>query len=277
MRSQRLEFCHDGIAQRWLVVFSQAAALRAEATGSTGQPREEEASQKQLFHWQAQRFASESFAQEALSRLGKEWRYHQRDSSELTAHKHDGKKGRPSADTPLKATAWQMQAHVKPDAERIKHAKQLASCFVLGSTIPTEQRSDVEVMADYKGQAQAEGGCRFLKDPLFFVSSLFVKKPSRMQGLLMVMTLSLLVYAVAQRRLRQELARQNGTLPNQINQPTSRPTLRWVFQLLEGIHRVQVTVQDQVHTLIEGLNEGRIKILRLFGERVCQVYQISSG
>jgi transposase len=106
---------------------------------------------------------------------------------------------------------------------------------------------------------------------------LFVKKPSRIQGLLMVMTLSLLVYSVAQRRLRQELARQNDTLPNQINQPTSRPTLRWVFQLLEGIHRLQVTVQDQVHTLIEGLNEGRIKILRLFGERVCQVYQISSG
>jgi transposase len=52
-----------------------------------------------------------------------------------------------------------------------------------------------------------EGGFRFLKDPLFFVSSLFVKKPTRIQGLLMVMTLALLVYAVAQRRLRQELAR----------------------------------------------------------------------
>ena len=66
-------------------------------------------------------------------------------------------------------------------------------------------------------------------------------------------------------------------LRNNSNQPTSRPTLRWVFQLLDGMHRVQVTVQDQVHTRIVGLNEVRIKILRLFGERVCQVYQISSG
>ena len=277
MRYQRLELCHYGMAQRWLVVFSQAAAMRAEATFRQGQQSEDDAIQKQLFHMQAQRFASESLAQEALSRLGKKWRYHQLDSYELTAHKRYSKKGRPSAATPLKATEWQIQAHVKPDAERIKHAQPLASCFVLGSNIPTEQLSDVEVIAGYKGQAQAEGGFRFLKDPLFFVSSLFVKKPSRIQGLLMVMTLSLLVYSVAQRRLRQELARQNDTLPNQINQPTSRPTLRWVFQLLEGIHRLQVTVQDQVHTLIEGLNEGRIKILRLFGERVCQVYQISSG
>ena len=86
-----------------------------------------------------------------------------------------------------------------------------------------------------------EGGFRFLKDPLFFVSSLFVKKPCRIQGLLMVMTLALLVYSVAQRRLRQELARQQESLPNQIDQPTQRPTLRWVFQLLEGIHRVRVT------------------------------------
>ena len=55
-----------------------------------------------------------------------------------------------------------------------------------------------------KGQAQVEGGFRFLKDPLCFVSSLFVKKPCRMQGLLMVMTLALRVYSVAQRRMRQQ-------------------------------------------------------------------------
>ena len=55
------------------------------------------------------------------------------------------------------------------------------------------QLSDAEVIRAYKGQAQAEGGFRFLKDPLFFVSSLFVKKPSRLHGLLLVMTGALLV------------------------------------------------------------------------------------
>ena len=93
----------------------------------------------------------------------------------------------------------------------------------------------------------------------------------------MVMTCALLVYAVTQRRLRQQLAHQGETVPNQINQPTARPTLRWVFQLLEGIHRVRVTVQGKVHDLIEGLNEVQITILRLFGEEVCRLYQISSG
>ena len=79
-RYQRLELCHEGLAQRWLGVFSQAAARRAEATVSPGQQRKDAAIQKQLLHLQAQRFASESLAQEALSRLGKKWPDHQRDS-----------------------------------------------------------------------------------------------------------------------------------------------------------------------------------------------------
>jgi hypothetical protein len=66
-------------------------------------------------------------------------------------------------------------------------------------------------------------------------------------------------------------------VPNQIHQPTTSPTLRWVFQLLEGIHRVRVMVQGQVHDLIEGLNDVQIKILRLFGNKVCRLYQISAG
>ena len=93
----------------------------------------------------------------------------------------------------------------------------------------------------------------------------------------MVMTLALLVYSVVQRRLRRELARQNETIPNQINQPTSRPTLRWVFQVLEGIERVRLMVDGQSRDLITGLNEVKIKILRLFGEQVCHVYQLTSG
>jgi tetratricopeptide (TPR) repeat protein len=216
-------------------------------------------------------------AQAALATWSGSWRYHQVASTELVEHKRYAGKGRPSAKSPIKAIEWQIQAEVRPDTEAIRLRKQHKGCFVLGTTIAAEDLSDQEVITAYKAQSQVEGGFRFLKDPLFFVSSLFVKKPTRIQGLLMVMTLALLVYSVAQRRLRQALGRQNESLPNQIKQPTQRPTLRWVFQLLEGIHRVRVIVQDQVHDLIEGLNEVQIKILRMFGQEVCQIYQISSG
>ena len=276
-RYQRIELCHYGMAQRWLVVSSQGARERAEASITKACQREAEAIDKHLFHLQARRFETPEAAQAALVTLEKAWKYHQVGSSRLIEHKHYASKGRPMPTSPIQSIAWQMQAQARPAQEQIAYYKECKACFVVGTNIVPSQLSDPEVIRAYKGQAQAEGGFRFLKDPLFFVSSLFVKKPCRIQGLLMVMTLALLVYSVTQRRLRQHLAHQTETVPNQINQPTARPTLRWVFQLLAGIHRVRATVQGKVHDLIEGLNEVKIKILRLFGEEVCRLYQISPG
>jgi transposase len=276
-RYQALELCHYGIAQRWLVVYAQAAYERAAATRNKATQREHEAITKQLFHLQAQRFGAPAAAQEALAVLAKRWKYHRVESSQLTDHKRYAGKGRPTPCTPLKAIEWQIQAHVHTDDETLAQVKQAQACFVLGTNIDASALSDAEVITAYKGQSHVEGGFRFLKDPLFFVSSLFVKKPNRIEGLLMVMPLALLVYAVAQRRLRAQLAKYHETVPNQINQPTTSPTLRWVFQLLEGIHRVRLTIQGQVHALIEGLNDVQIKILQLFGNEVCRLYQISTG
>jgi transposase len=276
-RYQRLELCHDGMAQRWLVVHSQAALARAETTVNQARPREDETIATPLFHLQARRFPTPEAAQGALGTLAKGWTYHQVDSSRLTEHKRYTGKGRPTPKTPLKAIEWHIDAQVRPEDEALRSQKQGKACFVLGTNICASQLSDTEVMAAYKGQARVEGGFRFLKDPLFFVSSLFVKKPSRIQGLLMVMTLALLVYSVAQRRLRQQLAQHNQTVPNHINQPTTSPTLRWVFQLLEGLHRVRVRRQGQVHDLIEGLNDVQIKVLRLCGAQVCCLDEIFPG
>ena len=276
-RYQRVELCHYGMAQRWLVVSSQAALARAEASVNKACQREAEAIDKQLFHLQARRFETPEAAHAALATLEQAWQYHQVATSSLIEHKHYACKGRPTPTAPIKSIDWQLQTQVRPDQEKMQSRKQHKACFVVGTNIEASQLSDREVIAAYKGQAQAEGGFRFLKDPLFFVSSFFVKKPCRIQGLLMVMTFALLVYSVTQRRLRRQLAHQNETVPNQINQPTARPTLRWVFQLLAGIHRVRATVQGKVHDLIEGLNEVKIKILRLFGEEVCRLCQISPG
>ena len=276
-RYHRIELCHYGMAQRWLVGSSQAARERAEASVTKAQQREWEAIEKQLFLLQATRFARPEAAQAALAALAKSWRYHQVDTSGVIEHKHSAGKGRPTPTSPITSIDWQIHAQARPDQERLALRKQQSACFVIGTNIEANHLSDPEVIRAYKAQAQAEGGFRFLKAPLFFVASLFVKKPCRIQGLLMVMTLALLVYAVTQRRLRGQLVRQHDTIPNQINQPTERPTLRWVFQLLEGIHRVRVTIQGTVHDLIEGLNEMQMKILRLFGEEVCRLYQISPG
>jgi transposase len=203
-RYDGLELCHYGMAQRWLVVWSQAAMERAEARINKAQQREWAAIEKQLLHLHAKRFETPEAAQAALTALAKSWRSHQLDTCQVIDHKRYACKGRPTPTSPLKAIEWQMQAQVRPAQESIAAHKQESACCVIGTNIPACHVSDAEAIRAYKAQSGVEGGFRFLKDPLFFVSSLFVKKPSRIQGLLMVMTLAVLVYSLTQRRLRQQ-------------------------------------------------------------------------
>jgi transposase len=273
----RVDLCHYGIQQRWLVVCSEAGIHRASKTVAKAQSKEYEKVNKQLFHLQAQRFDSRKAAYKALDAIVQKLRYHRLESSALIQHKKYARRGKPTADTPIKAILWQIEATVTTAAaDVITQEQRRKACFVLGTSIPDAELSDVEVIAGYKGQGAVERGFRFLKAPEFFVSSLFVKKPSRMVGLLMVMTLALLVYSVAQRRMRKHLESMGETIPNQINQPTSQPTLRWIFQLLEGIHQVSLDVDGQVTSVMEGITELRGKILQLFGKKVSQIYYISS-
>ena len=67
-----------------------------------------------------------------------------------------------------------------------------------------------ELETCYKGQQSCERGFRFLKDPLFFADSVFLKYPSRVETMAMLMGLSLLVYTIGQRQLRANL-KQNNT------------------------------------------------------------------
>lgn len=96
-------------------------------------------------------------------------------------------------------------------------------------------------------------------------------------GLLMVMLLSLLVYGIAERRMRDRSKEQEQTLPNQIKTERQNPTLRWVFQLLHGIHYVKIFSEKQVYYVQIRITNLRQKILRLFGESVASIYQISYG
>jgi hypothetical protein len=59
--------------------------------------------------------------------------------------------------------------------------------------------------------------------------------------------------------------------------PTARPTWRWVFQLLEGMHRVRVLVHGQAHDLREGRNAVQSTSRRLCGDAVCRREQRSPG
>ena len=138
-RYQRVELCHYGMAQRWLVVSSEAALQRAEATVSKAQQREYEAIEKQLFHLQAQRFETPEAAHAALDALATSWTYHQVASSSLIEHKRYACKGRPTPTTPIKALTWQIHGYARPDDEQMGYCKPCKACFVVGTNVDAPQ------------------------------------------------------------------------------------------------------------------------------------------
>ena len=202
-RDQRLELCHDRMAQRGRVVSAQAALARAEAQVNTAGQREAALLEKPLFHRQAQRVETPEAAHVALAALAKPGPYHHVEASPRMEHPHAARPGRPTSTTPMTSIGWQMPGQVRPDQEPIEHRRQHQACGVLGTHMEASQLSDPEVIRADKSQAQAAGGFRFLKDPLFWVSSLLLKKPCRIQGRLRVLTFAVLVYAVTPRRWRQ--------------------------------------------------------------------------
>ncbi len=269
------EISHMDIKQRWIVIYSTAANHRAAKTITRQVERAKEKAEKELFHLQAQRFACKTDAQRYIDKVSKRLKYHQVSTSEHIAHKVYAGKGRPKKGAEVKCIEWQIIAKIEENQAAITQAVEQKSCFILATNIDKKELTPTEILTHYKAQSAVERGFRFLKDPLFFVSSLFIKKPSRIDALLMVMTLSLLVYSIAQRRMRANMKKIGATIPNQINQETATPTLRWVFQCFDGINLLQqgdAYLYDKLH--LDGFSELRQKIVELIGGHAMYLYKI---
>jgi transposase len=187
-RADQVELCPYRMAQRWLVVSAQAAFARAEARVTNAPQRDYAALETPRLHWQANRVETPEAAHTAWALLAHGGRYHQVDAYTRSEPKRDDPQGRPTSTPPIKALAWQMPAQVRPATETSEPQKPHQACLVLGTQMDASQLHEAAVMAADHGQAQVEGGVRFLQDPRFVVSSVFVKQPSRLQGLRMGMT-----------------------------------------------------------------------------------------
>lgn len=105
------------------------------------------------------------------------------------------------------------------------------------------------MISEYKAQQSCERGFGFLKDPLFFTDSIFIKSPERIEALAMIMGLCLLVYTLAQRQIRAALSASKSTIKNQLGKAIDNPTLRWIFQCFQSIHLVTLNEETDISNL----------------------------
>jgi transposase len=172
---------------------------------------------------------------------------------------------------------WQIEATLVVNEEgRTRAVQRKASFLVATNVLDGDQLSDQELIQTYKDQHSVERGFSFLKDPLFLASSVFVKKPERIVALSLVMVLCLLVYRLAEHRLREQLAATGQTVPNQLKQPTDRPTMRWMFQCFEGISLVEFPPpHGPPHRKITGLEPLHEQVAALLGAYCQKLYKVN--
>ena len=132
----------------------------------------------------------------------------------------------------------------------IKIAYQSAGRFILATNILDEKSlSNDDMLSEYKAQQSCERGFGFLKDPLFFADSIFLKSPERIEAMAMIMGLCLLVYTLAQRQIRKALSASESIIKNQLGKSINNPTMRWIFQCFQSIHLVKVDHEISISNL----------------------------
>ncbi len=261
---------YAGIKQRWLVVESEPARESDLKKIEKRLAKKLVQVKSQLKALCRQEFACEPDAEKAVQLLANQLQFCQLDNVKILEQVRHRKSGRPSK-TPKPTTShYRIEADLIPNPEAITVEKQKAGRFILATNVlDGDQLSNSKLLMEYKAQQSTERGFRFLKDPLFFTSSVFLKSPKRITALAMVMGLSLLVYSLGQRALRLALAQAQETIPNQLGKPTASPTLRWVFQCFMSIHLITIARMKQ----ISNLTSERCHILQFLGSS-CRKYYL---
>jgi len=182
-------------------------------------------------------------------------------------------KGRPKKDEKPVSFEYYLDYYTYMDIDTTQEQRNLkCGYFILATNDLTI--SAKELLDEYKTQQRVERGFRFLKSPEFLSDAIFLKTESRIEAMLMIMTLCLLVYSALEYKIRQELKQRNLTIPNQLNKEVQNPTTRWIFQIFFAIHIVTVAKTFQQ---VVGINELHLKILNLLGDRYKRFYGIDGG
>ena len=263
------------VKQRWLLIFSEQAFARESKTLERKIIREKEELDKKLWHLSNRAFACEKDAKKASHEYLKKIKYHQVEWQVTNAVKHD-KKGRPAKGVQASKTEYFITGVASQDKQEIKLQKRTKGRFILATNELDEKKlSDAEILPEYKEQSKTESGFRFIKGNAMEVSSVFLKKPSRIEALMMIMTLCLMVYSIAQHQLREALKKANETIPNQLKKPTQNPTMMWVCRLFHGVGIVFLNLGTGTQMIVANLNDLTKRIVSYFGIHAEIIYGIA--
>ena len=149
------------------------------------------------------------------------------------------KPGRPPKEgSPATRTHYEIKWELSEQKEEIARLRSIAGCFVLIANVPQEgggkTMDSATLLRTYKGQYGVENDFSFLKDPLI-VNDTFLKTPSRIDVLGMVLIIALMVWRLMERSMRTYVENSGEPLPGWCDRPTNKPTSFMMSKAIVGI------------------------------------------
>ena len=187
---------YAGVEQRWLVIYSELAA-RKRATKQVDKQliKQGEQERKAFDELRREAFHCPEDAWRALASFREKLKVLEVHGADVLERRRYKSAGKPAADAVPESVGYHLDgALAAPIAVRQLLLIRRSCLIVATNELDEEVLADEEVLGAYKGQSsKVEGGFRFLKDPMFLASTLYLKRVERVMALLMVMTVCLLV------------------------------------------------------------------------------------
>lgn len=260
---------YAGVKQRWLLIKSEQATKKEEHTFEKNLVKTVAKEEKAFKKLCKKQFACETDALGALSDFIQSCQFIGIDEeSAIEVPLYKGK-GRPAKGEEPEGYYYQLQGQVYTDAEKVTYAQLKIGMFILTTNeLDDEKLPMAELLTNYKAQQSVERGFRFLKSPEFLTSAVYLKKPERIEALLMVMTCSLMVYAGIEHKIRTQLQATEPFYPDMKKKTTQKPTARWVFLTFEGIHHLKMGDNN----MIVGLEPHHQRLIEILGPNYASFY-----
>ena len=178
-------------------------------------------------------------------------------------------RGRPAKDKPRAVLSYEylLNAAIVESPEKVAPLRLEAGCFVLLTNLVYRQEdwSAPELLTLYKYQICIEKNFSFLKDPAI-VNSIFLKKAERIEGLGLVLLISLLILRLIELSMLQYVKANDCELTGWVRRLTRKPTAFMMTTKFASVFVITVGHQLQLSRPLKDFQLEYLKALKVTDE-----------
>jgi transposase len=174
-------------------------------------------------------------------------------------------RGRPALGKPRKVLRYEYRVTttVAEAPDKVAPLREEAGCFVLLTNLLDQQEAwpAEALLSLYKSQIGIEQNFSFLKDPAI-VNSIFLKKARRIEVLGLVLLISLLIWRLMERSMRQYVETNDCEMPGWVRRKTRKPT---AFMMTTKFTSIKVITIGNHRQLAKPLKPFQLEYLKALG------------